>query len=106
MFGMMYAPAKGPTQFIPLMIGIPLLFLGVVGLNPHRRRISTWITLTFAIAGLMYGLGRSLQMIGNDHPMAIIDERIGLAMAVFCGVYVAGAGYAQFQRWRSTPAQG
>ncbi len=31
---------KMPALFIPMMYGIPVLFCGVVALNPHRRRIA------------------------------------------------------------------
>ena len=31
---------KAVWLFLPMMIGIPIMFLGVVGLNPHRRRVA------------------------------------------------------------------
>ena len=38
--GMVGTTQKMPALFIPMMYGIPVLFCGVVALNPHRRRIA------------------------------------------------------------------
>ena len=42
---------KEPLLFIPMMLGIPILFFGVVALNPHRRRQA------LATAALVGGAG-------------------------------------------------
>lgn len=86
---MVYAPAKGATQFIPLMAGIPLLFLGVTGLNPHRRRNSVWASVATSGLGSAYGIARFFQLLGHQEPMAIVDERVVVAMTGITLVYLA-----------------
>lgn len=46
---------KSYTQFVPMMFGIPLLFLGVVGLNPHRRMNATFVAMTLGLLGTVLG---------------------------------------------------
>jgi len=50
-FGMMGTPEKLATAFVPMMLGIPLVFCGIVSLNPHRRK--SWMR----VAGLVGLIG-------------------------------------------------
>ncbi len=49
------SPLKSPVAFIPLMIGIPTLFCGVVSLNPHRRRFGMGLAAGVTAIGLAIG---------------------------------------------------
>ena len=46
---------KSPYQFIPMILGIPMLFLGVVALNPHRRRQAMNVAASVSTMGLVVG---------------------------------------------------
>ena len=62
--GLVGISAKIPTQFVPMMFGIPMLFCGVVALNPHRRRMSMQVALSIGMLGCVGGiLWLSYQMI-------------------------------------------
>ena len=53
--GLVWSMQKMPTQFYPMMLGIPILFCGVVGLNPHRRRYSMYVAAALALIGTLAG---------------------------------------------------
>jgi len=57
--GMVETSVKSPILFIPMMIGIPTLFCGVVALNPHRRKQAMRAAATLALLGLTVGAIRS-----------------------------------------------
>lgn len=70
---MVGTPLKMPALFIPMMFGIPVLFCGVVGLNPHRRRVAVAIAATImsiavvaAAARCGYGIALAQQFV--EHP--------------------------------------
>jgi hypothetical protein len=54
--GLVASSTKAPTQFYPMMLGIPILFLGVVALNPHRRRFAMMVASLIAILGGVLGI--------------------------------------------------
>ena len=54
--GMIASITKDPVQFIPIMIGIPVLFCGVVSLNPHRRRLAMRLAATVTATGGVLGI--------------------------------------------------
>ena len=58
--GMSVTTQKSYTQFVPMMFGIPMLFLGVVSLNPHRRRESVFFALLLSLSAMAIGAGRLL----------------------------------------------
>ena len=97
---MVQAPAKTSTQFVPMMAGIPLLFFGVTGLNPHRRRVSVWLSIGVAATAVIYDGARFLQLLRLDGPMATFDERVVSVMAILAIIYLAfaAAGWAWHQR--------
>lgn len=96
--GLSVTPQKSYTQFIPMMFGIPMLFFGVVALNPHRRGEAVFAALMLALAGLVIGAGRTLFLTiawsvgGNVNPLSF---QLVAAMTTVCGVFVIVA-----ERWR------
>ena len=58
--GMSATTQKSYTQFVPMMFGIPMLFLGVVSLNPHRRAGSIFVAFVLAVLAMALGGGRLL----------------------------------------------
>lgn len=88
MAAMIFAPGKSPTQFIPMMAGIPILFMGVVGLNPHRRIAATFVAIVVASLAVIYAVARFSQVVGDHDPLALIDERVVFAMAIVAGAHL------------------
>ena len=88
MAAMVFAPAKGTTQFIPMMTGIPILLMGVIGLNPHRRRAATIVGVVIAAVAVLYAIARFFQVVGDHDPLALVDERVVFAMAVVATAYL------------------
>ena len=43
LYGLFASMLKSPLQFVPLMFGIPVFLCGIVGLNPHRQRLASFI---------------------------------------------------------------
>ena len=54
--GLVGTSAKIPTQFVPMMFGIPILFCGVVALNPHRRKVAMQAACGLATLGAVGGI--------------------------------------------------
>lgn len=84
-------PAKSPTLFVPMMLGIPVLFCGVVALNPHRRKQAMHAACAIALLGAIAG--------GAQTALCMVDlaggneiDRYGLnvivAMSVVCVIFV------------------
>lgn len=69
--GLVVSTSKSPYQFVPMIQGIPILFCGVVALNPHRRRHAMHASAMIAALGCFVGGMRSLSIAirwfrGND----------------------------------------
>ncbi|MFG0287074.1 MAG: hypothetical protein ACF8CQ_02810 [Rhodopirellula sp. JB044] len=103
--GLSTTTQKTYTQFIPMMFGIPLLFLGVVALNPHRRRESVFVALLLALLCTVLGSGRLISLFfawmsgGHINPLSL---RLVAGMTLIGAVFVIVA-----ERWRRTrPARG
>lgn len=58
--GLVSSTVKNGTQFLAIILGIPILFLGVVALNPHRRKQAMHVTAGIAALGSIVGAIRSL----------------------------------------------
>ena len=80
---------KVPAQFIPMMIGIPIMICSIVGLNPHRRKQSMHGAASVGLLGLVVGAFLSISL-GRRLPDESIDVvfRVVLALAVLCLVFV------------------
>lgn len=82
--------AKSYTQFVPMMFGIPLLFLGVVGLNPHRRMSATIVALTLGLLGFACGAIRFVVLMIDRASGEIINPlsfRLVVAMTIVCLIF-------------------
>ncbi|TWU41645.1 hypothetical protein Q31b_30990 [Novipirellula aureliae] len=89
--GLIVSMQKMPSQFFPMMLGIPILFCGVVGLNPHRRRHSMQAAALISTIGMLAGGGNAFfTVIRSLHGMAInlIGLRIVAAAALLCLVFL------------------
>jgi hypothetical protein len=96
--GMSMTTQKSYTQFIPMMFGIPMLFFGVVALNPHRRAEAVFGALLLALVGLVLGAGRTVMLsiswtIGGH--VNSLSFQLVAAMTTVCGIFVIVA-----ERWR------
>ncbi len=89
--GMSATVVKDPAQFIPMMLGIPILFAGVVSLNPHRRRIAMNSSLVIAIFGTLVGAAHAASwgVDWSDGEIASkFDWRLIAAMTWLCATHV------------------
>ena len=88
---LVWTPFKSPTQFIPMMLGIPILFCGVVALNPHRRKHAMHVASAIATLGALAGLTRVfyyLLRFGGGADVNPDTFRLVLAMSLLCIVFV------------------
>jgi apolipoprotein N-acyltransferase len=89
---LVWTPVKSPTQFIPMMLGIPILFCGVVALNPHRRRHAMHAASGIAMLGTVGGAGTSSYWLMTLAGGEVIDRNslnLVVAMTIVCAVFVA-----------------
>ncbi|PHQ36362.1 hypothetical protein [Rhodopirellula bahusiensis] len=85
---------KSFTQFVPMMFGIPLLFLGVVGLNPHRRMSATVVALTLGLLGFVCGAVRFIVLMVDRAAGGVINPlsfRLVVAMTIVCLIFALTA---------------
>ncbi len=79
------------TALIPAFLGLPLVILGVLGLNEKRLKITMHIASVLMLLGFLGtvgGLFKFFRMIGGaevQRPEAIIVQAI---MAVLCLIYL------------------
>ncbi len=105
---MVWDPEKIPAQFIPMMFGIPLLFCGVVALNPHRRKISMQVEAS--VAGLGGGVGsiwcvtRCLRL-ATGKPVNMHGLTVIAVMSLLCLVFVVVWARLFFQMRRRQAAR-
>ncbi|MGI9471296.1 MAG: hypothetical protein ACR2NZ_07195 [Rubripirellula sp.] len=89
--GLVGTSAKIPTQFVPMMFGIPILFCGVVALNPHRRKASlqaaTGIAMLGAVGGIAWSVFRLAGLVGGQEVDRYALAVIG-GMSLICTVFV------------------
>jgi len=101
--GMSATTEKNYTQFVPMMFGIPMLFLGVVSLNPHRRRESVFFALILSLVAVSMGAGRlvvlGVQWVAGEY-VNPISLRLVLVMTLLSLVFVVIA-----HLWRRRRAQ-
>ena len=84
---LMIAPVKNPAFFLPMMLGIPILFCGVVALNPHRLSLFLRIAAGIAAFGGLVGalrVGACFVRLSRDHGVNMIALRLVCAMTVGC----------------------
>ena len=81
------APIKNPAYFIPMMLGIPILFCGVVALNPHRLAAFLRIAAAIAAFGGFVGamrVGACCVRLSQDHGVNMMALRLVSAMTIGC----------------------
>ncbi len=82
---------KTPALFVPMMIGIPVLFCGIVALNPHRRKVAMHCAAAIGTLGLVVGVTLAIHAgVSASEPAAVKQEviNLGLALAGLCFVFV------------------
>ncbi|MFG0263124.1 MAG: hypothetical protein ACF788_12100 [Novipirellula sp. JB048] len=82
---------KMPAQFCPMMLGIPMLFCGVVGLNPHRRRLAMHVAAAIALLGALTGGGNTLFALVRSLRGIEVNSlgiRVLVVMTVLCVVFL------------------
>lgn len=82
--GLVGTELKIPTQFYPMMLGIPVLFCGVVALNPHRRKHAMHVTAALALIGTVAGAAASVAWIFNDDQTDRYDLLLTGSMSLVC----------------------
>lgn len=102
--GMSLTTQKSYTQFVPMMFGIPMLFLGVVSLNPHRRREAVGIGIALTALGAVLGTGRLIGLgvkwfAGEE--LNPISLGLVLSMTAFCGSFIVIGGIWKKRRPQS-----
>ncbi len=103
--GMVATMIKDPVQFMPLLLGIPILFCGVVGLNPHRRRLSLWTAVIVGLIGVAMGVTEGIFMGVQRIDGEIVNPvgwRLTLVMTWLCVIFVVVTviGMARARRGR------
>ncbi|WP_153558252.1 hypothetical protein [Roseimaritima sediminicola] len=101
--GMVGSPEKLATAFVPMMLGIPLVFCGIVSLNPHRKRSWMWVAGTVALIGL---LASSVRLVHQAYQ--VLDHHLvnwfalGLMWGVcgLCSAYLLLLGLDMFRQHR------
>lgn len=104
--GLVGSEVKLPILVFPMMIGIPLLFCGVVGLNPHRRRLSMFSAAIIAVFGLLTAGGRvvfTLAAMSRGRDVNVFALKLVAIMVVLCLLFLA-AYVACVLRGRSSKA--
>ncbi|MCD0461693.1 hypothetical protein [Roseiconus lacunae] len=84
---------KVPLLFIPMMLGIPILFFGVVALNPHRKRQALATAAGVGSLGLLIGCGHLFHFLAiwkNAGSVNMHFTRIVCLMIVICIAFVFG----------------
>ncbi len=109
--GLIATDAKSPTKFLPMMLGIPILFCGVVALNPHRRKAAmqsaSGIAALGALAGFCWVAYASLQAAGAPATQRYAIFVVG-AMSCLCSVFVVLAliSFSQARRKQAAGPKG
>ena len=93
--GLVTTTDKNPTQFFPMMLGIPVLFCGVVALNPHRRKHAMQVAATVTAIGALLGLIRAafvlVQMVRGievNGPMLVLVVAMSFTSFAFTAICV------------------
>jgi len=87
LFGSM---TKAPLLFVPMMLGIPILFFGVVALNPHRRRRALRTAASIGALGSVIGFSQLLHLFSLWRKAGAVDPhymRIVVLMLVICVIF-------------------
>ncbi|MGB7329642.1 MAG: hypothetical protein WBD31_32510 [Rubripirellula sp.] len=89
--GMSATVVKDPVQFLPLMLGIPILFGGVVALNPHRRRIAMQSATAIGLLGILIGSAQAANLgfqWSDGETVSNISWKLIATMTWLCATFV------------------
>ncbi|TWU48321.1 hypothetical protein [Rubripirellula reticaptiva] len=89
--GMSATVVKDPVQFLPLMLGIPILFGGVVALNPHRRRIAMQSATAIGLVGILIGSAQAANLgfqWSDGETVSDISWKLIATMTWLCATFV------------------
>ena len=106
--GLVGTTVKTPILFVPMMIGIPTLFCGVVALNPHRRKHAMRVAAVLALLGTSVGAVRSLVWATRWVREAEIERYaviLNLALLAISGIFLLISIVAFLQDRRRRHAQ-
>ena len=81
---------KAPLLFIPMMLGIPILFFGVVALNPHRRRQALSTAALIGMLGSVIGFSQLMHFFSLWRTAGVVNPHytwIVTLMLVICVVF-------------------
>jgi hypothetical protein len=95
--------SKSPLLFIPMMLGIPILFFGVVALNPHRRRQALATAAGIGAIGCVIGFGELVHLVSkwvNTETVNLHSTRIVALMVAICMVFLVGYFWTLVHRGR------
>ena len=103
-FALFGSLSKAPFFFIPMMIGIPILFFGVVGLNPHRRRQALATAAGIGGLGCLIGLvqlTRFYTLWRSEGFVNLHYTRIVSMMVVICVAFLVSYSLSVVSRRRA-----
>lgn len=92
---------KAPLFFVPMMLGIPILFFGVVALNPHRRRQALATAAGIGGIGCLIGVGQLFHFLSLWRADAVVNPhstRIVSFMLAICTVFLVAYAWSLFVR--------
>ena len=97
--GLFLTMDKRPVMFTPMIFGVFLLFFGVVGLNPHRRRNAKRCSVAVASCGALLAGLRWVMMVVRSHRGHEVNQLamqiVGL-MTLICVVFLVICLYDMF----------
>ncbi|MCA9140163.1 MAG: hypothetical protein KDB00_25500 [Planctomycetales bacterium] len=104
---------KAPLLFVPMMLGIPILFFGVVALNPHRRRQSLTTAAGISALGCLIGILQLLRFFSlwrgqgsvNPHDTRIVSLMVAICIAFTLGYLWSVISAGRIRTKRPTQAR-
>ena len=107
--GMISSITKDPVQFIPMMFGIPVLFCGVVSLNPHRRRFAMRSAAVLTAFGGLVGIVLIVSRMMSQVPDHAVSPRVAFvlmgSMLAICWTQAVLQAIMEFQGRRAQASQ-
>jgi preprotein translocase subunit SecY len=102
---------KAPLLFLPMMLGIPIMFFGVVALNPHRRRQALTTAALIGALGCVIGCGHLLHFFSLWRRSGAVNlhyTQIVVLMVAVCVAFLLSYVWSMWRgrRRRIAPAAG
>ncbi len=107
--GLIGSATKVPSLVFPMMLGIPILFCGVVSLNPHRRKLAMFSAAIIGGFGFVVGGTRAIYtavMWSRGEHINVFAFKMIVLMVALCLLFViAYIGFLLRIRSRNTVAK-